>query len=1223
EFVGPQGFSTGSVSIGGNNLTTVFNDQTLYVAYRDGANANKITVMKLNDDGVSWSIVGNAGFSAGAASSISLAFIGSTPYVAFIDVGNSTRARVMRLNTAGTAWENVGPTVVASTTVSSTGFAIYNSTPYIASAGQGISSNNITVKKLNTAGTSWDDVTTTPISGIATNISLQFNGSTPHIAYTDIANQSRATVMRVNTAGNAWEIVGKAGFSSASVISTNVYLGFNNSKPYLVYRDYGYNKTRIMKLNDAGTDWQEVTASGFSAGMALSMKIVVNGGTPYTVYSDWGNQQKATVMKFNGSQWETVGRAGFSDQSQYNNLPLVFYNNVPYVAYSDGLFSGKATVKRLNTAGTDWETVGTPGFSTDPTDYNCLATDGSALFVAFLNKNSKKVNVMKLGTGDIWQTVGTADYGDGIVANVSLALNGSTPYVAYKNLSGSGVTVAKLNAAGTGWDQVGNASFTASSVSDISLVFNNSIPYVCSTDGVYKLNAAGTTWGKIGIPQQSLGSPSLAFDGNVPYVSFYDSSISGNTQVTRYTQATNTWASVSSGSITAGDALNTSLAIANSKLYIAYDAGGGFVRSYNLGATISSFSPVTAASNATVTITGTGFTGATAVTFGGQAAQSFQVVSATSITAVVGTGASGSVAVTTPSGSISLPGFTYIAPQTITFPPISTVTYGAADVNPAASASSGLTVSYSSSNTTVATIVSGKIHVLGVGSTIITASQSGNSSYSAASPLTQSLTVARAALTITSNNQNKIYGSANPALTASYNGFVNGESQSNLTTLPTLSTTAAAASTVNTYPVTATGAASANYTISYIPGILTVTPAPLTITADNKSRNYGAANPVLTASYTGFVNGDDASKLTTQPALSTTATTNSAPGNYPISASGAVSANYTFTYNSGLLTVIPVPVINTISPAAAITGTIVTITGVNFTGATAVSFGGVAASSFTVVSSTTITAVVGTGASGNVSVTTANGSALLSGFTYVFILPAANFKMSATSATCKGSANGVINITAVQSLSYTATLTGNSINTSQAFTTSASFNNLPAGTYNVCITVNGQPNYQQCFSIVITEPKDLSLYSTVSADNKNVILDLSGGSIYYVELNGLVHTTTSNTLTLPLATGKNDLIITTDKPCQGVIERVITASDIITPYPDPFENTLYLNVGGQQATKAIIEIYSSLGVLVYKSQVSNPSNTIRLDLSSIKITGLYTLKLTMDSFQGVYKILKK
>ena len=63
---------------------------------------------------------------------------------------------------------------------------------------------------------------------------------------------------------------------------------------------------------------------------------------------------------------------------------------------------------------------------------------------------------------------------------------------------------------------------------------------------------------------------------------------------------------------------------------------------------------------------------------------------------------------------------------------------------------------------------------------------------------------------------------------------------------------------MGTYPITASGAASPNYTISYVGGTLTVTPAALTITADNKSKVYGAALPALTASYSGFVNGDTA-----------------------------------------------------------------------------------------------------------------------------------------------------------------------------------------------------------------------------------------------------------------------------------------------------------------------------------------------------------------------------
>ena len=74
--------------------------------------------------------------------------------------------------------------------------------------------------------------------------------------------------------------------------------------------------------------------------------------------------------------------------------------------------------------------------------------------------------------------------------------------------------------------------------------------------------------------------------------------------------------------------------------------------------------------------------------------------------------------------------------------------------------------------------------------------------------------------------------------------------------------------------------------------------------------------------------------------------------------------------------------ITNFTPTAGINGTVVTITGINLTGATAVSFGGTPATTFTVVSSTTITATVGAGTSGIVSVVTPAGTATLSGFTY-------------------------------------------------------------------------------------------------------------------------------------------------------------------------------------------------------------------------------------------------
>ncbi|OYV76000.1 MAG: hypothetical protein B7Z74_00780 [Deltaproteobacteria bacterium 21-66-5] len=172
-----------------------------------------------------------------------------------------------------------------------------------------------------------------------------------------------------------------------------------------------------------------------------------------------------------------------------------------------------------------------------------------------------------------------------------------------------------------------------------------------------------------------------------------------------------------------------------------------------------------------------------------------------------------------------------------------------------------------------------------------------------------SLTVTPAALTITADDKSKVYGAALPIITASYSGFVNGDSAASLTTAPTLSTTATAASHVSgsPYAITASGAVDGDYTITYVAGELTVTPAPLTITADDKSKVYGAALPTLTASYSGFVNGDTPASLTTAPTLSTTATAGShvSGSPYAIAASGAADADYTISYVPGALTVTP------------------------------------------------------------------------------------------------------------------------------------------------------------------------------------------------------------------------------------------------------------------------------------------------------------------------------
>ncbi|CAF1030469.1 unnamed protein product, partial [Brachionus calyciflorus] len=108
--------------------------------------------------------------------------------------------------------------------------------------------------------------------------------------------------------------------------------------------------------------------------------------------------------------------------------------------------------------------------------------------------------------------------------------------------------------------------------------------------------------------------------------------------------------------------------------------------------------------------------------------------------------------------------------QSINFNALPSKTIKVADFNPGATATSGLAVSYVSSNTAVATIVNGNIHVVGAGTTTITASQAGDHTYNAAFLVSQSFIVSKANQTITFNAlPSKTMGDAdfNPAATAS------------------------------------------------------------------------------------------------------------------------------------------------------------------------------------------------------------------------------------------------------------------------------------------------------------------------------------------------------------------------------------------------------------------------------------------------------------------------
>lgn len=107
--------------------------------------------------------------------------------------------------------------------------------------------------------------------------------------------------------------------------------------------------------------------------------------------------------------------------------------------------------------------------------------------------------------------------------------------------------------------------------------------------------------------------------------------------------------------------------------------------------------------------------------------------------------------------------------------------------------------------------------------------------------------------------------------------------------------------------VVATGKSGTDYVGQVAVQEFTINPAPLTVTADDKSKTYGDDNPALTYTTSGWVNGESESTITgwNAPTLSTTAEKLSSvtSSGYPITATNATASNYTISYTEGTLTI--------------------------------------------------------------------------------------------------------------------------------------------------------------------------------------------------------------------------------------------------------------------------------------------------------------------------------
>jgi hypothetical protein len=166
-------------------------------------------------------------------------------------------------------------------------------------------------------------------------------------------------------------------------------------------------------------------------------------------------------------------------------------------------------------------------------------------------------------------------------------------------------------------------------------------------------------------------------------------------------------------------------------------------------------------------------------------------------------------------------------PQTITVEDVSKVYGDAPFVN--GESDSGLALTYTVSDESVAVFEDGQIVIVGSGSTEITASQSGNAMYLPAEDVTFTLTVSKAPLTLSVEDVTKAYdGEVYAAWTIVYDEFVNDDDATDLSGELIYSGDGVTAINPGTYAIEIGGLTSNNYNISFVGGELTITKAELT-----------------------------------------------------------------------------------------------------------------------------------------------------------------------------------------------------------------------------------------------------------------------------------------------------------------------------------------------------------------------------------------------------------
>jgi hypothetical protein len=249
----------------------------------------------------------------------------------------------------------------------------------------------------------------------------------------------------------------------------------------------------------------------------------------------------------------------------------------------------------------------------------------------------------------------------------------------------------------------------------------------------------------------------------------------------------------------------------------------------------------------------------------------------------------------------------------------------------------------------------------------------------------------------------------------------------------------------------------------------------------------------------------------------------------------------------------------------------------------------------------------------------------------IFELPDNNNKIQITSTSCVGSNDGSLKFSVTDSsFDYTVRLIGlrsqnQGISSHEIIgaSNSLSVTGLSEGLYSACFSVNGQPGYEQCFEVLIEQPQPLSALIGINESSLITNIELEGSDNYNIEVNGAKHDVRGNNFTAALRTGVNNIKVSTDKNCQGLVEKQVFLSEEIQYYPNPTINDVNVHVSGKDK-RVIVSVYSIKGELIYsrEQEIEDFSRLTEIDLES-QTTGTYMVTMESKTVRKVFKIVKE